>query len=543
MILADALLQALKAQGAKEVFGIPGDFALPFFKVLEESGTLPLYTMSHEPAVGFAADAAGRYGSRISVAAITYGAGAFNLVNAIAGAFAERAPVVVISGAPSMQERTRGLLVHHQAKSLESQERIYREITCDQAVLSDPATASAEIARVLRSCIEMSAPVYLELPRDIVHAEVEAVPFLPPRHADPAAASECAEEVLAKLAKAKRPCLVVGVEVRRYGLEERVAELARRLRIPVVTSFMGRGLMADAAVDLRGTYIGVAGDPEVTKLVEGSDGLLLLGVLLSDTNFGVSAKQVDLRQAVHACERSVDISYHQYPDMPLGDLVASMIDRLPAADGATPPEASFLQDMPGDAAEIEPTDIAMAVNDLMAEVGTIPMASDVGDCLFTAMDMRHTPMAAPGYYAGMGYGVPAGMGLQLAGAGRPIILVGDGAFQMTGWELGNCRRLGIDPLVLVFNNESWEMLRAFQPESSFNDLDDWRFAELAEILGGRGRRVRTRAELKQALAQAWSERGPFQLVEIMLKRGVMSRTLSRFASGFKSQRDAAEARS
>ncbi len=542
MILADALLQALKAQGAKEIFGIPGDFALPFFKVVEESGVLPLYTMSHEPAVGFAADAAGRYGSRISVAAITYGAGAFNLVNAIAGAYAERAPVVVISGAPSLQERSRGLLVHHQAKSLESQERVYYEITCDQAVLSDAATAPAEIARVLRSCIEMSAPVYLELPRDMVRAEVEPVPNLAPRHAEPAAAAECAEEVLDKLSKAKRPCLVAGVEIRRYGLEGRVAELARRLQIPVVTSFMGRGLMVGMPVDLRGTYIGVAGDPEVTNLVEESDGLLLLGVLLSDTNFGVSAKQVDLRQAVHACERSVDIGFHQYPDMPLGDLVAAMIDRLPDAEGAVSPEAPFLQGLPADEAEIEPTDIAVAVNDLMAEVGTIHMASDVGDCLFTAMDMRHTPMSAPGYYAGMGYGVPAGMGMQLAGAGRTMILVGDGAFQMTGWELGNCRRLGIDPLVLVFNNESWEMLRAFQPESRFNDLDDWRFAELADILGGQGQRVRTRAELKSALEHAWSTRGRFQLIEIMLRRGVMSRTLTRFASGFKTKRDAAEAK-
>ena len=66
---------------------------------------------------------------------------------------------------------------------------------------------------------------------------------------------------------------------------------------------------------------------------------------------------------------------------------------------------------------------------------------------------------------------------------------------MTGWELGNCRRLGIDPVVILFNNTSWEMLRAFQPESAFNDLDDWRFAEIAAAIGGEGRRVTTRAEL------------------------------------------------
>ena len=110
----------------------------------------------------------------------------------------------------------------------------------------------------------------------------------------------------------------------------------------------------------------------------------------------------------------------------------------------------------------------------------MPIAADVGDCLFTAMDIAHTDLIAPGYYAGMGYGVPGRpRRCSVATGRRPLILVGDGAFQMTGWELGNCRRYGCDPIVLVFNNTSWEMLRAFQPESGFNDLDDWHFAEIA----------------------------------------------------------------
>ncbi|MDP6120958.1 MAG: thiamine pyrophosphate-binding protein [Rhodospirillales bacterium] len=113
MNLAEALLQALKAHGARELFGIPGDFALPFFKVIEGTGILPLYTLSHEPGVGFAADAAARYRGGLGVAVVTYGAGAFNIVNAVAGAYAEKSPVVVISGAPGVEERRRGLLLHH----------------------------------------------------------------------------------------------------------------------------------------------------------------------------------------------------------------------------------------------------------------------------------------------------------------------------------------------------------------------------------------------------------------------------------------------
>jgi indolepyruvate decarboxylase len=189
--------------------------------------------------------------------------------------------------------------------------------------------------------------------------------------------------------------------------------------------------------------------------------------------------------------------------------------------------------MLADAATITPTDIATAVNDLMAAHGKMPIASDMGDCLFTAMEIEHTALVAPGYYATMGFGVPAGLGLQAATGQRPLILVGDGAFQMTGWELGNCRRYGWDPIVLLFNNASWEMLRTFQPESGFNDLGHWGYAEMAAGMGGDGVRVNTRGELKAALENAVARRGRFQLIEVTLPRGVLSSTLQRFVAGVK----------
>ncbi|MBE2245503.1 MAG: hypothetical protein IAE86_22325, partial [Burkholderiaceae bacterium] len=139
--LTERLLQALAARGATEIFGIPGDFALPMFREFERSRVLPLYTLSHEPAVGFAADAASRARGGLGVAAVTYGAGALNLVNTVAGAYAERVPLVVLSGAPAAHEAASGYLLHHQVKTIESQWRIYREITADRARLDDVQTA------------------------------------------------------------------------------------------------------------------------------------------------------------------------------------------------------------------------------------------------------------------------------------------------------------------------------------------------------------------------------------------------------------------
>ena len=538
MNLAEQLLKALQGYGVKEIFGIPGDFALPLFKVIEETGILPLYTLSHEPAVGFAADAAARFHSKPSVAAVTYGAGALNMVNPIAAAYAEKSPVVVVSGGPGMADRSTGLLVHHQAKQLHSQVQVYREVTCDQVVLDDPVQAPELIARALKNCIIESRPVYIEVPRDKVFDACDPVPVLPlTSDCDADALDACTDEIIAALEQAHSPVLMVGVEIRRYGLERDVALLSRKLGIPVATTFMGKGLLAGQPVDFRGTYMGIAGEQALTGLVESSDGLFLLGVLLSDTNFGISEKKIDLRRTILACDGSVSLGFHTYHNIPLQELVLALNNKLqdkPQGEAALSdlPKGLEATDTP-----ITPTDIATAVNDMFHRYGALPIASDMGDCLFTAMDMEYTELVAPGYYATMGYGVPSGLGVQAATGRRPLILVGDGAFQMTGMELLNCRRYGWNPIVLVFNNSSWEMLRAFQPESAFNDLDKLNYAALADALGGRGQAVTTKKELYAALDRAFADESGFQLIDISLARGLMSNTLSRFVAGFKQMRD------
>ncbi len=543
--LAVRLLQALKDYGAREIFGIPGDFVLPFYKAIEEEKILPHYTLSHEPAVGFAADAAARFHQGLGVAVVTYGAGAFNLVNAVAGAYAERSPVVVIAGAPGAGERAAGFLLHHQARTIDSQIAVYREITCDQAVLDDAARAPEEIARVLRSAREQSLPVYIELPRDMVGAAMAKVPVKPPRPAAAEALAECADEILAKLKAARAPVLIVGVEIRRYGIERETAALARRLGLPVVTTFMGRGLLQDAPDVLAGTYLGAAGDPAISKLVENADALLLLGVILSDTNFALSERKLDPRRTIAAMGRAVQIGHHVYNGLPIDALVAALGEHAPRLKKPARPkhkQPTYPRKLKADGAKIVPSDVATAINDLFDRHGKMPMASDVGDCLFTAMEIDNTALVAPGYYAGMGFGVPAGIGAAVATGERPLVLVGDGAFQMTGWELGNCARYGLDPIVVLFNNTSWEMLRVFQPESKFNDLSDWHFADIAASLGGHGIRVTTRRELASALEAAAQRRGQFSLIEVMLPRGVTSHTLARFVAGYKAARERTRAR-
>ncbi|WMW65555.1 thiamine pyrophosphate-dependent enzyme [Nitratidesulfovibrio liaohensis] len=218
-------------------------------------------------------------------------------------------------------------------------------------------------------------------------------------------------------------------------------------------------------------------------------------------------------------------------------------------DGALGRNVVYRRGFVADEAPVTPDDIAVLLNDFYdgvtvgqgAGTATVaepeplpwPLACDIGDCLFTALSVRPVPMVGPGYYASMGFGVPAGMGLQMTTGQRSLTLVGDGAFQMTGMELGNCARLGIDPVVMVFNNASWEMLRVFQPETSYSAINTLDFAAFADALGGRGHRVTTRRELASAFAAATTERGRFQLIDVRLEKGAISDTLANFVAGVK----------
>jgi len=534
MNVGQVLLEALKNYGARALFGIPGDYILPFFNVIEEQNTLPLYTLSHEPAVGYAADAAARHGKGIGVAVVTYGAGALNLLNAAACAWAEHSPLVVISGAPGREEFNQNLLLHHQIKDAGSQLRIFQEVTCATTVLNDPVSAPHEIARVLDACVEHSRPVYIELPRDVVCAPclpIERNVVLKEKENETAEAVKIIQE---RIAASRRPAILADVEIRRFDLEEILLTFARETGIPLVTTLMGKGMFAGDSACL-GTYMGQAGDAEIAKLVEESDCLLMLGVIASDTNLGAAARRIDLKNALRLHEGGAIIGERHFANVRLSDALTLLGGKLPehATPLKRPPneEKTFLPEKP-----LSADDIAGAVNAQLAQSPSfmsIPIAVDVGDCLFIGTRICNVPLLASAYYVTMGFGVPAGMGVQAATGERALVITGDGGFQMTGWELLNCARNRLDPIVIVLNNRGWGMLEQFSLNAGYTAFGDISYTKIAEALGGDAYTATSCGELTEALSSAFARRGKFQLIEAVLPKGDISTTLKSFVGALR----------
>ncbi len=539
MKLSAFLFDALWAEGVRQIFGIPGDFVLNLYEALAADGRFRLIRLSHEPSVGFAADGAARISGGLGVCCVTYGAGGLNMINPVACAYAEESPLVVLTGGPGRGEKAAEIHVHHEVKSFESQLKVYQEVTEYAAILDDPRTAASHIRKALEVAIKAKRPVYLEIPRDMVSADIDVPDIVEhvPMPVDAAAVDEAAQEILTRLARAERPVIIAGVEVHRFRLRDQVIALAERLNAPVASSLLGRGVFPTTHPNFIGTYLGVVSPPALRDMVEQSDCVLLLGELPSDTGLGVSAGCLSEVNMLVAVARDVYIGRHRYAHTPLEQVVAALL-ASPALPRRTMPAhapsdqlSPEVLERPDDGAPIRVRHVINVLNEFLASRPETPVVVDTGDCLFAAVDIRANEIIGPAYYATMGFAVPAALGVEVAGGRRPVVLVGDGAFQMTGAEISQAPLYGCRPIVVVFNNARWEMLQAFFPHANYNATVPWPFADLARLWGGRGEVARTPKEFREALAAAWAD-DRFSLIEVTLERGDISPILRGFVQAF-----------
>ncbi len=532
--LAPHLFDILHQQGVQHSFGIPGDFALALYDVLAQSKIKPII-MTHEPSAGFAADAYSRMRG-LGLAVVTYGVGGLNMVNAVAQAYAEKSPLVILSGAPGVGEQQKRDLLHHKVKTFDTQRRVYQEVTIYAATLDNPVTADAQIHRAIDYAITFKRPVYLEIPRDLVYADIEETEFRPPlvKRTERDTLAEAIAETLEMLNRAASPVILVGVEVHRFGLQEKILALAEKLGVPVCSTVLGKSFFPEGHPQYIGIYNGEAGDLYVRDIVEESDCLLMLGAFMTDLNLGMFTAHLNPTRTVYATSERIAIKHHEYPNVLFEDFITALCSSkdLPHHDpsGITPMKP-----------RVAPSEGQLSMSGLLYELNQFIdsktlLVTDVGDVLFAADDIQTqegSSFLSPAYYASMGFGVPGAIGAQLADPfSRAIALVGDGGFQMTGIELLTAKRLGLNPIVIVINNGAFATLRIMgHQDADFVKIASPDYAQLAVVLGGRGFGVQTGRELREGLRLA-RESDTFSILDVHISPDDVSPALRRFSDLF-----------
>src|SRR5450432_522857 len=325
MPLGEFLFEYLHQCGVRHSFGIPGDFALPIFAALENS-PIQAITMTHEPGAGFAADAYARVND-LGLVCVTYCVGGLNVLNAIAGAYAEKSPVVVISGAPGKKDREKDPLLHHKVKTFETQHRVYEEVTVASCVLLDEERAASEIARCVEACLRHKRPVYIEVPHDMVDREIPTVQpleILPPV-SGPQTLRAAIDETISLLTKAKKPVLLAGVELHRFGLTDIAIKLAETMNIPIAGDLLSKSAVPENHPLYLGVYGGaMSSDNSVRDYVESADCVLMLGTFITDMSMGIYTAKLERKYTILATTEQINVSYHRYEEVQFTDYLREL---------------------------------------------------------------------------------------------------------------------------------------------------------------------------------------------------------------------------
>jgi len=536
MSVGHYLIRRLQDYGIRDIFGIPGDYVLSFYAALEQS-PINVVGCTREDCAGFAADAYARVNGMGAVC-ITYCVGGLSICNSIAGAYAEKSPVVVISGSPGLDERMNDPLLHHKVRTFQTQMEVFEKLCIAGAELSDPVTAFREIDRVLATAARYKRPVYIELPRDMA----KKIPHIghvyqdAPLVSDPAAVAEAADEAASLISGCKKPIILAGVEVHRFGLQDALLSLAEQSQIPIAATMLGKSVVRETHPLYVGLYEGAIGSQEVTQFVEESDCVIMLGTFMTDMNLGIYTADLDPARCIYATSEQLRIRHHHYHGVLLGDFIQAVCDRHPTPPVRTIPEDighlhEPIQLVPD--APITITRLIQRLNESL-EDDTIVIA-EPGDALFASTELvthGRTEFLSPAYYTSMGFSVPAALGAQLAAPDqRVVVIAGDGAFQMTGMEVSTIVQHGLNPIIIILDNKGYGTERALHPGGwKFNDIHPWNYSQLPAVLGsGTGYEVRTEGQFDKAIQSAWADTSGMSVIQVHLAKDDFSNPLTRLA--------------
>lgn len=533
--IGEYLIQKIYESGARHVFGVPGDYILNFYAKLNNS-PLMLINTSDEEGAAFAADAYARV-SGFGVVCVTYTVGGLKVLNATACAFAEKSPLLVIAGAPGYKEREKYPLLHHKPNEYDDSLRMFERITVASTGLENPAQACKEIDRVIQTVLTLKRPGFIELPRDVVDMVVTPASRHKEQAMNPDSSlqTEAGDAIVHAINSAKQPVIMAGIGILRHNLVSALESFAEKTNIPVVTTILGKSVLDERNPHFLGVYAGIIGDDAVRAYVESSDCVILLGMLLTDVDMGANTAVISPDVMVTLSDEECSIGNQKFslpglmllPDLLEKELCYHTISGVPV------PVRERLPSFTPSDTKITTKSLVPAINSLIDDKTVL--ITEVGDAVMMSLDItiqRSGGFLCPVYYSTLGYSVPASIGVQAACPDlRPLVLSGDGAFQMTGMEVSTACRYHMNPIVIVLNNSGFGTERPMI-DGSFNDVAGWKYHKIPEITGcGKGYLIRTEQEFVDALKEAYASK-ELAILDVILDPDDISPQLRRLCQKF-----------
>ncbi len=528
--IADYLLARLKEIGVDQLFGVVGDFSLGLFRRVYQSPVQMVCTCN-ELNAAYAADAYARIRG-VGGVVTTYVVGELSAINGVAGAFAENIPVVKITGCPALKHFQNRTQLHHTLGDYDRALRMYKEVTVAAEILKEPSMAPEEIDRVLTACLYHRLPVYLGVPADVVVMPCKKPTsrlVIPKRTSFfPDLLPEAVEEAVKLLSRAKKPVIVFDFEMSRYGYRKEAEELLKKSGYPFATMMLSKTFLDESHRQYIGTYSGNRSRLEVQAAVEQSDGVLALGLKLTDFNSGGFSVKLPKGKTVEASMHGVRIGDAVYEGVDLREFVEELTRRLPKKTTSFDFQSAHENPHFQKALQYTPTKnkritCARFFERMISFLrsGTISIA-ETGSALFAGAEMtlqKGAKFMTQTFFGSIGYSVGATLGAATAAPKQRVVLfVGDGSFQLTCQEVSTMIRDGLNPIIFVLNNDGYLVERVIG-DGPFNDLQRWDYSNIVKTFGGGfGCKVRTEEELEKALEKAWKNTQGVSFIDLILDK-------------------------
>jgi TPP-dependent 2-oxoacid decarboxylase len=528
--VGDYLLDRLAELGVTEVFGVPGDYNLEFLDHIVAHPHIRWVGNANELNAGYAADGYGRLRG-MSAVVTTFGVGELSAANAIAGSYAEHVPVVHIVGGPSKDAQGTRRALHHSLGDGDFEHflRVSREITCAQANLM-PATATREIDRVLSEVREQRRPGYLLLPTDVARFETEPPTAPLPRYTggtSPRALALFIEAATTLIADHQLTVLA-DLLVHRLNAVDNLEALLAADVVPHATLMWGKSLVDESAPDFLGIYAGAASAEPVRRAIEDAPVLVTAGVVFTDMVSGFFSQRIDPTRTIDVGVQQSTVGNHVFAPVDMEAALDALTSILTRRGITSPAVASTSDDLPAEMPDRDQPLSQKVLWDRFCHAltpGNVVLA-DQGTSFYgmaTHRLPRGVTFIGQPLWGSIGYTLPATLGAGLAHRDRrPVLLIGDGAAQLTVQELGTFSREGLSPVIVVVNNDGYTVERMIHGKTApYNDIVSWSWADIPTALGVTNHltfRAQTYGELDDAFVAAASQRDRMVLIEAVVPR-------------------------
>lgn len=524
--VADYLLDRLAGCGIGHLFGVPGDYNLQFLDHVIDHPTLRWVGCANELNAAYAADGYARM-SGTGALLTTFGVGELSAINGIAGSYAEYVPVLHIVGAPCSAAQQRGELMHHTLGDGDFRHfyRMSQAISVASSIL-DEQNACFEIDRVLGEMLAARRPGYIMLPADV--AKKTAIPptealALPVHEAQSGVETAFRYHARQCLMNSRRIALLADFLAGRFGLRPLLQRWMAETPIAHATLLMGKGLFDEQHPNFVGTYSAGASSKEVRQAIEDADRVICVGTRFVDTLTAGFTQQLPAERTLEIQPYASRIGETWF-NLPMAQAVSTLRELCLECAFAPPPTRSAGQPVRIDKGELTQESFWQTLQQYL-KPGDIILV-DQGTAAFGAAALSlpdGAEVVVQPLWGSIGYSLPAAFGAQTACPDRRVILViGDGAAQLTIQEMGSMLRDGQAPVILLLNNDGYTVERAIHGAAQrYNDIASWNWTQIPPALNAAQQaecwRVTQAIQLAEVLERlARPQRLPF--IEVMLPK-------------------------